>query len=314
MLDEITITSLGSGSTIPSSRPLASAHVKIRGEEYLIDVPEGTQRQLFELGLGLTIDTIFITNTAERSLLGLPGLLNTFSFFGNRTKPLTIYCPPGAIHEVRDVIDWFEINSYDVSIKEIIPSNFSLDKEDYQIKTVDNEREGSFGLTFIETEVRGEFDREKAEELGVPPGPKYGKLCNGEPVDAKDGSTVKPEQVLRSPPDTMQVVFSGRTPPSESITRAAQNADALIHDAALIEDYDELKGRSSISDAVDTAEDSNAKVLLLFRILARIGHYPDSKFERRAEDAANSPISVSTLSYGTQVAIRKSGVEVTSVK
>jgi len=39
------------------------------------------------------------------------------------------------------------------------------------------------------------FDPERARELGVPEGPAFGRLANGEAVDV-DGTTVAPEDVL----------------------------------------------------------------------------------------------------------------------
>ncbi|EMG45339.1 TRZ1 Ribonuclease Z [Candida maltosa Xu316] len=44
--------------------------------------------------------------------------------------------------------------------------------------------------------VRGKFDAKKAIALGVKPGPTFGKLSEGQPVVAQDGTTVFPEQVL----------------------------------------------------------------------------------------------------------------------
>ena len=43
---------------------------------------------------------------------------------------------------------------------------------------------------------RGSFDVQRAKELGVKPGPDYGKLTNGQSVQNADGETVTPEQVL----------------------------------------------------------------------------------------------------------------------
>ncbi|RDW84564.1 tRNA processing endoribonuclease Trz1-like protein [Coleophoma cylindrospora] len=43
---------------------------------------------------------------------------------------------------------------------------------------------------------RGKFNAKEAKRLGVPPGPAFGKLSNGESVTAKDGSIVTPEMVM----------------------------------------------------------------------------------------------------------------------
>ena len=45
-------------------------------------------------------------------------------------------------------------------------------------------------------EYRGRFRPEEAKRLGVPPGPLFRQLANGEAVQAKDGTTVTPDMVL----------------------------------------------------------------------------------------------------------------------
>lgn len=44
--------------------------------------------------------------------------------------------------------------------------------------------------------ILGRLDVEKAKALGVPPGPLYGKLKNGQSVTLRDGRVILPEEVV----------------------------------------------------------------------------------------------------------------------
>lgn len=277
MIDEITVVSLGSGSTIPDQRPLAATYLRAEGDEYLIDAPEGVQRELLRRDLGLSIDTLFITSQAKRSSLGLPGLLNTLSHIGDRVEPLTIYCPPGALERTRSVVDWFGNMNYVVNVKELIPGQFEHVADNYRIDTLDTNLRSSYGLKFSELNARGTFDREKAEELGVPPGPKFGKLCDGEAVESEYGSVVKPDDVLSAAPDPLSVVLSGRTPADDTIQNAAQNASVLIHDAVTLERLPMDTNRSTVTEAVTVANSSQPTILALQQFAHGIAHYSDDE-------------------------------------
>ncbi|MFB6071809.1 MAG: D-aminoacyl-tRNA deacylase [Halobacterium sp.] len=60
------------------------------------------------------------------------------------------------------------------------------------------------------TAVKEAFDPEAAAELGVPEGPKFGKLANGVPVDV-DGAEVAPSDVSRTQRITVSVGVRERT-------------------------------------------------------------------------------------------------------
>jgi D-aminoacyl-tRNA deacylase len=60
------------------------------------------------------------------------------------------------------------------------------------------------------TATREAFDPAAASELGVPEGPKFGKLAGGEPVDI-DGAEIRPADVTRTETTTVSVGFRERT-------------------------------------------------------------------------------------------------------
>ena len=70
----------------------------------------------------------------------------------------------------------------------------------------------------------GTFDLEEAQALGIPRGPMYGRLQDGESVTLPDGRVIKPEMVLGAPRPGKSVVYCLDTQFSE---RSIELADKL---------------------------------------------------------------------------------------
>jgi ribonuclease Z len=310
MIDRIEMVSLGSGATIPDHRPPAATYVNVDGYEFLVDTPEGVQQRLFENGCGLTVDDIYITNAAKRSLLGLPGLVNTMSFLADREKPLTIYTPGQTISKVREVVEWFSNVQFDIDVHEVLPGNRIIERSEWYIDTLDNSTKGSYGLK-IKDEPRGKFNRQKAEDLGVPVGPKFNKLTQGEPVEAKDGTTVRPEQVLEDDgKKPIEVVFSGRTSPSEVVEDAAQRCNVLIHDAHSIREFQKIPGRTSITQVAEIGSKTNPDCLFLSRLSNTINHMNNKEISQKAAEKSDLPIEIGVLSESTEITVTRNNVRV----
>ena len=115
------------------------------------------------------------------------------------------------------------------------------------------------------------FLRQKAIELGVPVGPDFGKLHNGQEVEV-DGKIIKPEQVLGPPRKGRKVTYSGDTTPCEEMIELAKDSTLLIHESTYVkEDIDKAKENyhSTSSDAALIAKKSNSKKLILTHISTR---------------------------------------------
>src|SRR2546423_9306441 len=78
-----------------AQRAPAALLVRRGGERLLFDCAEGTQRQLLRSTVGLVeLREIFLTHFHADHVLGLPGMLKSFSLRG-REVPLAVYGPPG---------------------------------------------------------------------------------------------------------------------------------------------------------------------------------------------------------------------------
>lgn len=264
---------LGSGGSWPSKeRNLSSVALKMNGEIILFDCAEGTQRQLIVSCLNfMHVEKILISHFHGDHFLGLPGLIQSM-YLNDRTRALNIYGPEGTTSIVKGVLSLgyftptFQILTHDLSDGDEI----SFDRYKIAVRTSDHDIP-SLAFCVEEYPRKGKFHPEKALALGIPEGPLFRKLQNGEPVEL-DNKVVTPNEVLGETRKGRKVVYSGDTRPSNAIMELAKDSDVLIHDATLSVDLEEKAnryGHSTVTQAAEMARKSNAKVLFLTHISPR---------------------------------------------
>src|SRR5213080_210251 len=178
-----------------AQRAPAALLVRRGGERLLFDCAEGTQRQLLRSSVGLVdLHEVFLTHFHADHVLGLPGMMKTFALRG-RERPLTVYGPPGLRALFKALHPIVGRTTYEVSLVEVEP-NQELERDGYRIAAFETmHRVPAYGYALVEDERLGRFDEARARELGVKPGPDFGRLHRGGPVQGSDGE-VLPEQVV----------------------------------------------------------------------------------------------------------------------
>ena len=134
----------------------------------------------------------------------------------------------------------------------------------------------------IEEIKKPRFQRQKAIDLGVPVGPKFKKLHNGEEVEV-DGKIIKPEQVLGPPRKGHKITYSGDTRPCEEMIEFAKDSTILIHESTYgEEDFEKAVeyAHSTSADAAKIALQSKSEQLILTHISTRY-----TEFEEQLNDA-----------------------------
>jgi len=276
------------GSAPTARRGLPSTLVRRGGDRLLFDCGEGTQRQLLRsIGL-IDLEEIFLTHFHADHFLGLPGMLKTFGLRGRET-PLTIYGPPGLrvlFDALRPVIGG---TAYDVRLVELEP-NEPLERDGYLVAPYPVEhRATAYGYVLVEQDRPGRFDEDRARELGVQPGPDFGRLQNGEAVTV-DGREVLPDEVLGEVRRGRKLVLTGDTAPADATRAMAHGADLLVHEATFAtEEADRAAetGHSTARGAAQLAAAAEVAMLALTHVSPR---YPAEELRAEAREVFDATI------------------------
>lgn len=264
---------LGTGGSLPTrNRNPSAVMVNREGELILFDCGEGTQQQMMRAKTGMmNLSSIFVSHFHADHFLGIPGLIQTMSFMG-RKDPLLIYGPEGTreFTELFKALGYFTLK-YEVRGILLKPGDI-VERENYIIRAVKTEHSiPSLGYALIENPRPGRFNREKAIELGIPPGPLFAKLQKGNPVEV-NGKLVKPEDVMGDLRPGRTIVYSGDTRPCDTILEVSRTADVLIHDGSFADemaDWAKESKHSTAGEVANLAKDAEVKKLILTHISSR---------------------------------------------
>ena len=93
---DLDLVFLGTAGSAPTAaRGTSATLIRRGGDRLLVDCGEGTQRQLLRSDAGLgDLEDVFLTHLHADHVLGLPGMLKTFSLRGRETT-VTVHGPRG---------------------------------------------------------------------------------------------------------------------------------------------------------------------------------------------------------------------------
>jgi ribonuclease Z len=267
---DLSIFFAGTAGSVPTARRgLPATLLRRGGDKVLIDCGEGTQRQLLKT-VGLPeITEVFLTHLHLDHWLGLPGMLKSFEL-RDRTTPMTVFGPPGT-EALMDVMrrTVFGRLRYRVRVTDLEPDAI-VEFDDYEIHALRVRHRGeAYGYALIEADRPGRFDAQRAESLGVAPGPDFGRLQRGETVNG-----VAPEQVVGETRRGRKLVFSGDTAPCDMVRVAADGADVLVHEATFLSEERERAletGHSTARQAAELAAEAGVSLLALTHVSTRYG-------------------------------------------
>ncbi|MDD1774615.1 MAG: ribonuclease Z [Methanobacterium sp.] len=293
------LTFLGTSSALPTkTRNHPAIALKWDGEIILMDCGEGTQRQISQAGLSpMKIKNIFISHLHGDHFLGLPGLIQSMAFRG-RTEPLHVF-GPWRMAQIMDYIKnlgYYSLN-FPIYTHEV-NDGLILDKEDYQVHCIMADHSIPNLAYRIAEKRRPKFLKDKALELGIHPGPDFGKLQAGQSVKIKD-EVIEPEQVLGDERKGRIIVYSGDTRPFNGMVKFAAGCDVLIHESTFDESHRSravLTGHSTASDAARIAREAQTKNLILTHISTRFQNTEQLEKES-LEIFSNSSLASDFMTY-----------------
>src|SRR4051812_7608058 len=266
---DLDVLFVGTAGSAPSARRgLPATLVRRGGDRLLFDCGEGTQRQLVRSTGLVELEDVFITHFHADHVLGLPGMLKTFAL-RQRERPLTVFGPKGLgalFAALRPIVGRV---GFPLELRELEP-NDELRRDGYRIAAYATDHGGrSLGYAVVEDPRPGAFDPERAKQLGVTPGPDFGRLQEGETV-----AGVSPDQVMGEPRRGRRVVIAGDTAPCEMTRLVAFEADLLVHEATFLDEEADRAAETRHSTALQAGELAPAagvSMLALTHISPRYG-------------------------------------------
>ena len=264
---------LGTSAAQPTeNRGLSCICLERDGEVLMFDAGEGAQIAYLKSGLGWNKKMkIFVTHLHGDHCVGILGLLQTMTM-QNRTEPLEIYGPKGIDDFISSNIRVLNFGlSFPIMIS-IINEGQVFDSKLYSIYCCKASHSiTAYSYRLDEKDKPGRFNLEKAKELGIPEGPLWNKLQNGEQVEI-NGKLISPNQVLGEKRPGKKIGISGDTKPTKELQKFFENCDFLVFDSTFL---DEIKEKalethhSTAKEAGTLAKNANVKNLILTHFSAR---------------------------------------------
>jgi ribonuclease Z len=249
---------LGSGGMMPlPNRHLTSILLRREGELFLFDCGEGTQVSLRSLNLKWKkITTIFISHTHADHVTGLPGML-MLSAQVDRDEPLYIIGPPRTREYVassRKVLEMY-IN-FDIIVQEIEhpeEPQIVYQGDGFYVRSIPLAHTRVCVGYILEEETRpGVFHPERAMDLGVPRGPLWSRLQQGEYVTLEDGTTVAPSEVMGNARPGRKFSYITDSTRTENLADEVSGSDLLICEGM----FESELGAAAYEKGHMTAEDA----------------------------------------------------------
>lgn len=275
---------LGTGAGQPSKqRNVSSIALRMlneRNEVWLFDVGEATQHQLLRSNTrSRKVRKIFITHMHGDHIFGLPGFLTSRNFQASETSDngrptdIEIFGPHGLKSFVINALKYSQVRlQYHIKFITAAPGKIFEDDQ-FVVKAYPmNHGIEDYAYRVEEKSTAGQLQVERLLDLGLKPGPIFGRLKTGETITLDDGRQINGKDFIGPERQGRIISIVMDTKDNPEIVKAAEKADILVHEST----YDagsavmaKKHGHSTSAQAAKHASQAGAKKLILTHISAR---------------------------------------------
>ena len=273
---------LGTGAGQPAKgRNVSSLVLKLLdeiNEVWMFDCGEGTQRQILETTTKpRKVSKIFITHLHGDHVLGLPGFLSSRAFQSSEEQTdIEIYGPKGIKSYVMSSLRVTGSRlPYRIHFHEFEGDSLGKIMETDKFEVYAEELNHSIfcvGYRVVQKDLEGSLDADALKAAGVPFGPLFGKIKNGQDVVLEDGTKITAKDFISEPKKGKVITILGDTRKTDASIRLGLGADVMIHESTYGKGDEKLAkshGHSTNMQAAQVAKAAGAKRLLLNHISPR---------------------------------------------
>ncbi len=270
-------------------RMLASLALRLNGQIYLFDAGEGTQINWKRARLGVRgLKVIALTHLHADHCLGVPGMIMLRAQMED-PDPLIVLGPPGTrdfIVQFQKLLE-FKVN-FQIEIIEWSPGGTNTAYRDEQARILWQPVKHTrfcLGYRFEELDRPGKFDPARAQRLGVPMGPLWGKLQKGESVKIPSDRTVQPADVLGPSRRGRHIAFVVDTRPAPGVYSLCSKVDLAFLEGMFVSahsDHADQKRHMTVAEAARIARKAGAARAVIVHISPR---YENSELGKLEEEA-----------------------------
>ncbi len=265
---------LGTSAAQPTEkRGLTCICLEREGEILMFDAGESAQISFLKSGLGWNKKMkIFVTHLHGDHCVGILGLLQTMTM-QHRSETLEIYGPKGIDEFIAANIKVLNFGLLFPIIISIVSKGKILDSKFYSVYACKASHSvTAFSYRFDEKEKPGRFNLEKARSLGIPEGPLWNKLQNGEEIKIGE-KIISSDQVLGEKRPGKKIGISGDTMPTDELEKFFENCDYLVFDSTFLDELKEKAKETRHSTAKEAAilgVNARVKNLILTHFFCKI--------------------------------------------
>ncbi len=273
---------LGTSSGTPTrTRNVAGVALRLDdGGWVLVDCGEGTQHRILQTTLSLhALRAVFITHLHGDHCYGLPGLLASAGM-ANRTAPLLVVGPPPLEAYLRGVMATTELHlPYDVRCVGVdAAAGTALLPGVVVSVTALSHRLPSYAYGFAEAAVERRLDTARLRADGVPAGPAWGRLQQGDTVTVPDGRSLRGDDYLLAPRKARKIVIAGDNDRPGLLAQELADADVLVHEATYTD--------AVLAKVGPGPQHSSARMVAQCAAAARLPNLVLTHFSPRYQDGA----------------------------